>query len=167
MIVRMKVRVMNKKAMSISIILLVILTLILVTVNITYFLLRERNIQKTINMPAELEALHIKEAQINYRLQNIFDRATEDFKAKQGKGVFIKDFKKESERYRTEVPLVDIMDQVDRQLAVENIKITNQSLIFELDITLNMAKWVDEKLVFDVEYTYTKKFEKVFKVKSA
>ena len=157
---------LNKKAMSIPIVLLVILTLILVTVNITYFILREGGIQKTINVPSAMDSLYVKEAQINYRLQDVFDKATEDFKVKEGKEVFIENFKTELGKYKRDWDFIVVLDDVESQLTEDNINLTNKSLVLKLDIQLGMTHLIKGREVLDINYFYIKKFEKIFKVES-
>jgi hypothetical protein len=157
---------MNKKAMSIAIILLVVLTLILVTLSITYFILRERNLRETIHIPSELDALYARESEINFQLKRVFERATENFRREQGKDIFIRNFNSELDRYR-ESALSGVLSQIEIQLNPENVILTDESLILELDIQLTTSKSIKGREILDIDYNYTKRFEKIFKVESA
>ena len=147
---------MNKKAMSIPIVLLVILTLILITVSLFYFNIKQKNVKETITIPNEIDRVYASELQLNYHLQEIFDNATRNFKFEDGKQKFIDDFKIRLEKY----DFIENKEEIKLQIVDENIELILDKITLTLNIGLSKKQEVDGKEIINIEHNYEKSFEK-------
>jgi len=160
----------NKKAgMSIPIVVLVIFTLVLTLVTLAYFSTRDETDKKTLIVPGIIDGVYLEEAQLNYLLEDIFNKASKDLKFEDGKEVFINNFKKELERYKSEGEGYSIegLEQVHKQindeiLMGEGLELNEEKITLKLGIEL-FAGNINEKEDIKINYKYEKEFEKVFK----
>jgi len=158
---------MNKKAMSIPILLLLILTLVLIVTTLFYFNIKQKDVKDTILIPDEVDRVYVKGIQINYYLQDIFDNSVKDFKFEDGKQVFIGNFKKELERYKKDESFImNELSQVENQIVEDNIELNEEKVVLNLYLEILGGKEIDGKKVINIKYNYDKKFEKVFKLEN-
>ena len=166
----MKTLIKNKKAgMSIPIVVLVLFTLVLVIVSLFHFSVRDKNNKQTLMIPSAIDELYTEEARLNFHLQNIFDKACENFQQGQGKEVFIENFKKELGFFKdkTDKYMMQGLEQVEQQLLNQtiiekNLILDSKKLVLTLQINLLKSK-IREKQDLILNYRYEKTFEKVFK----
>src|SRR3989344_9684166 len=92
---------MKNEAVSIPIILMVISSLILSIISLTYFVFKNNNTAEIIKISDELDQVYLEQALLNFYLQDVFDKAVENFNPSQGKPLFIDNFKKEYLKYKS------------------------------------------------------------------
>lgn len=155
---------MNKKAVSISILLLVISSLILSITSLSYLSIKNKDVKRTIGVSGEIDKLYLKESLLNFYLEDIFEKAVKDFNYLNGKRAFIDNFRKELERYKDKNGLYPIneLKQVEN-ISEENLELSENRLGLKLNLELKevYVDNYDEGGVFT--YNYEKDFEKVFK----
>lgn len=155
---------MNKKAVSISILLLVISSLILSITSLSYFSIKNRDIKKTIGVSNEIDKLYLKESLLSFYLDDVFEKTVKDFNYVNGKQVFIDNFKKELEKYKDKNGLYPMTELKQAEsISEENLELLNDKLVLRLKLELKevYVKEYDESGIFI--YSYEKEFEKVFK----
>lgn len=145
----------NKKGMSISIVLLVVLTLILVFLTIGYFIVNQEERTSILSVPDTLDLVYNQETYLNFYLQNIFDKASGNFKFPEGKGVFIERFKNELLNLK-----INGLENIENQINESNIDLTKDKLVLNLNLVLEEK---NEERGIEARYNYKKSFEKVFK----
>jgi len=149
---------LNKKAdMSIPIVLLVLLTLVLTSFSLYSFVLREKNIKETMQVPLIIDIVYIEEAELNYYLQDIFDRSVSLNSVE-----FINNFENELAKYKGEdgIYLNKWLEQVEGQ--AENVEIDDGRISLVLDIEMKGRQTVGKQDVMGLDYNYKKVFEKNF-----
>lgn len=162
-----KMNKMNKKAMSIPIVLLVILTLILIVTSLFYFNIKQKDVKETMMIPDEIDKVYIKQVQLNYYLDDIFDRSTKDFELGDGKQAFIENYTKELSRYKVNGNwIMDELGQVESQIVENNVELNETAIILKLSLEILGEKEIDGKEVINIKYNYDRKFEKVFKLEN-
>lgn len=147
----------NRKAMSISIVLLVILTLILVTLSIGYFIVSQNKVSEILTVPSAIDSVYADSIFFNFYLDTIFDRASKDFQFKDGKGKFI-------EKFNEEISKTVFYSYYDNEISYSSIsedktELSENKLALSLDITISY-KFNDKKGI-GIEYNYKKIFEKI------
>lgn len=151
----------NKKAMSIPIVLLVLLTLILITTSLFYFNIKQKNVKETMMIPDEIDRIYVKELQLNYYLQDIFDKAFEGITAENSQEQLIDNFKRELARYKVNDKfIVPEFSQIELQINREHITFENGKAIARFDIVLENKVTAKDKIIFSAVYAYEKTFEK-------
>ena len=149
---------LNKRAdMSIPIVLLVLLTLVLTSFSLYSFILREKNVEETIQVPLIIDVVYIEEAELNYYLQDIFDKSVSLNSAE-----FINNFENELSKYRDDggIYLNKWLEQVEGQ--AENVEIDNGNISLVLDIKMKGRQTEGKRNVMTLDYNYKKRFEKNF-----
>ncbi len=150
----------NKKAVSIPILILVLSALVLITTSLFYFNIKARDIEKTVKIHSEIDKIYLKEALLNFYLEEIFDKSigTDN---KQG---FIENFKKELNNYKDKYGNYPIeeLKQVENKIVEENIELNEDKLILKFDLELKQY-YLSEKQNIIFSYNYKKEFQKVFK----
>ena len=151
-------RKMNKKAVSIPVLIFFVLTIVLLFTSLVYFSLEQKSVDKAVSTTDDLDKVYIEESKLNFYLQDIFDKSVKDFKIEQGKTVFINYYLEELSKYNSDGWYDENLKQVKDQINEGNIVIDGKRLVLVLNIAIN----VDGK---DVKgsYKYEKRFEKVFK----
>lgn len=91
---------MNKKAISISLLLLALSSLVLSSVSITYFIVRDKDAHDVFVASNQIGDFYRAEAVFNHHLDNLFAKAVDDFDFSQGKQGFIDNYRKEMEEYQ-------------------------------------------------------------------
>ncbi len=154
---------MNKKAVSISILLLVVSVLILSITSLSYLSIKNKDIKKTFGVSSEIDKLYLKESLLNFYLDDIFEKSARDFNYVNGKRVFIDNFMRELENYKDKngnYPIEELKQA--ESISEERLELSENKLILNLKLELKEV-YVnnDESGVFT--YNYEKRFEKVFK----
>jgi hypothetical protein len=161
----------NKKASSISIVLLVMLTLLVISVSLFYFMLSKKDIDKKVYISSLIDSVYIKEEILNYEVQNILENSCKDYTIEDGKSAFISEFSDELDKYKNSTGgyYIPELKQAEEQLKEENIELIQSSngepnkLILKIVFTLGKSQVKAGFDEFKVDYFYTKEFEKVFK----
>ena len=154
----MSIKMMNKKAVSFAIFLLVLSSIVLTSTTLTYFYLKNADIEKQIRVSSEIDKVYLKEQLINFYLKDIFDKSSREFNG--DKQIFINNLKKELESYKDKnnnYPIEELK-AIEEQLLIDNIEILGNKLILSLNIVI-----INEADNIFITYSYNKKFEKVFK----
>lgn len=148
---------MNKKSMSISIMLLVVLTLVTVGVSLTYFVLSDKKINYSLKIPNQIDSVYSEEAYLNFYLKDLFKKASSDLKLNDEKQVFIDKINENLKDYNDPY-LIKNMGQITNQLKEENIEITKEKLIWKIEFVLEDKS----QEAIEIKYNYKKEFEKKF-----
>mgnify|MGYP001595905303 FL=1 len=158
---------MNKKAVSISILLLVVSSLILSITSLSYFSIKNRDIKKTIGVSSEIDKLYLKESLLNFYLRDVFEKAVMESSISSdietSKNVFIDNFRKELEKYKDKNGLYPMTELKQAEsIGEESLELSEDKLVLRLNLELKevYVKEYDENGVFI--YDYEKEFEKVF-----
>jgi hypothetical protein len=160
----------NKKASSISIVLLVMLTILIISISLVYFMFSKKETNKEVYISSLIDSISIKEGILNYEIQNILENSCKDYTIEDGKSVFISKFLDELNKYKNSSGSYYILElnQAEEQLKEENIELIQSSnqepnkLILKIVFTLGKSQVKDGFDVFKVNYTYTKEFSKGF-----
>ena len=148
----------NKKAVSFAIFLLVLSSIVLTSIALTYFYLKDNDIEKRIRVSSEIDKAYLKEQLINFYLKNIFDKASQEFNG--DKQIIINNLKRELESYKdkkNDYPIEELQ-AIEEQLTLDNINISDNRLILSLNVVIT-----NDAYGMFINYSYNKKFEKVFK----
>lgn len=149
----------GKKA-DVAITLLVLMTLALTLATLYMFNTHVNKVSSTIQDSRFLDKIYYNEEKINFYTNEIVEKAIASMKGKT-KEEFIDNFKKELEKYKkNETYIVDGLSQLDEQLNVNNVEISDK----EVSISFNIK--IDEKYKekFIVSYAYNKKFTRNFNI---
>ncbi|MEK6830940.1 MAG: hypothetical protein AABX77_02830 [Nanoarchaeota archaeon] len=159
---------MNKKAISISILLLVISSLILSILSLAYFMTKNNDIKRTISFSNGIDEVYLKEDLLNFYLQDIFDKAVRDLEAildsVDSGQAFINSFKKELNDYKDKngnYPMKELQ-QAENQISEENVELTDNKLVLKLHLEIKKS-YISGEEGGTFTYNYEKQFEKVFK----
>jgi len=145
----------NKKAMSLSIVILVMLAMLLSISALAIFMIRGKNLSMRANI-VDLERIYAKETLINYYIEELIRESTEG-NSLIDEETFIKNFKENLKIYKKSGNYEPYeLIQVEEQLNELNLDIYGNELHLILDINLednidNYAK---------ITYSYRKTFEK-------
>ncbi len=143
--------VCNKKAgVSISIVLLVLATLILVISSLFYFHIRADDLTGDISSAVFLEEIYSKEVKLNFYLENVFDKCSENFVSEEE---FVNCFIEKIELYGGSDIVVEGLEQIEGQL--DEIVFDGRKLGIEFDLLIEE----DFEDGLSVSYEYKKSFE--------
>ena len=151
----------DKRAMSISIVLLVIMVFVIIGICLVYFILNERATGATIHIPDRIESLYARENYLNFYLQDIFEKSSKDFRYEEGASSFIEKFKNNLNDYKDKNGsyLIGGLYQVEMQINNESsVELTKDKLM----LTLNLILEDKSEEGISVKYSYKKVFEKNF-----
>ena len=156
----------NKKGMSLAIVLLVIATLVLVSTALITFYVREKSYEDKIAAAGFLQDVYTKEAKINFYAYNVLENINSENKAKED---IIKEFRNELSKYKES----DWEFILDRNGALQKYKESDWIFTIKEDdvkinpisipLIINITKIVkDDKgnEIFSATYVYDKTFEK-------
>jgi len=152
---------MNTRASAIAVGLLVLATLVLSVLSLAFFIIEENRARDKIIVSGDVDEIYVKEDLLNFYIQDIFDKASEDFLIEEGVGVFEENFKRELGNYKTsdgKFPIMDlegVEDIVDEGLG-DNIEVSGDRLVLRLDL---FVERVSGKL--DIDYSYQKEFVRI------
>lgn len=155
---------LNKKAVSISILLLVISALVISVIALTYFYTKNNDIRRVIRVSNKIDEIYVKESLLNFYLQDIFDKAVKGFDFSSGKQGFVDSFKKELNNYKDEngsYPIEELK-QVE-SIGEEDVELLEEKLVLKLNLEIKNS-YVEESYEGGMfVYKYEKEFQKVFK----
>ncbi len=156
----------NKKAMSMAIIVLVLLTLILVTLTITYFITSKKINVDTLKVSESIESTYRAARYLDYEMNIVFLRASQNFSYSEGKSKFIEKFNEEFNKYDDLKNKEILSDIAKNEFYVEyssvdesRVMLTPQRLALTMDISITNKTALSEGLL-GVKYNYRKIFEK-------
>jgi len=119
---------MNKKGMELALGLFIGFTLVFIIVSLTFFHLRETDIQDTLYTPGVVDEVYIREIGLDYYLDDIFEKSVDDFKFEDGKQEFIDHFKSNLEDYK----VIEEFENLEEQLIEDNIELTSEGIVLRL-----------------------------------
>ncbi|MFA5857061.1 MAG: hypothetical protein WC867_06880 [Candidatus Pacearchaeota archaeon] len=153
---------MNKKSMSISIVLLVIMTLVLVGVSLTYFIIKENNNQQLLQVSSSIDYLSIEESHLDITLDKLFLESVVGIKTLDSKQIFIDRLNENIPKYQDYYFLKNL-NSIKEQVKEENIEINTEGINWKVEFIIESVK-NNPKNTLNANYLYSRKFEKVFKV---
>jgi len=159
---------MNKKAVSLPILLLVITSLVLSIISLTYFIIKENNVHEIISISSQLDQIYLNELLLNFYVQDVFDNSVVGINPNSGKQAFIDNFRGELVNYKDknsrypvdELALVELKILEDN--IIDSVELNEEKLIFRLPLTIRTGYTSAEDDI-SLSYDYIKEFEKVFK----
>jgi len=159
-----KLNYRNKRAVSGSIGILVVVTLLLTVLSIFSFLKENSNINKEMLVSDSVDLAYFEKIQLDYILEDIFNKAAAGFNVAQGKEVFINQFKSEMADYKLVNGDYGLrgLKGVEGQLVESNVEVSEDSLVLNLELEVQ-GHYVSEEDLVIVNYNYKKRLEKVFK----
>ena len=154
---------MSNKAVSFPIMLLVITTLVLTIFSLAYFIQKQNQDLNSISVSNEMDKLYLQQIKLDFYLQDIFDKTTNDFDLSLGETEFRTLFRSEMEKYKDknnnypirELALVDL--NLEKNM---NVQITSNEIILDLLMVIDNGVAPND---IKITYTYNKKFRKIFK----
>lgn len=148
---------MNKKA-DISVLLLVLMTLILVVSALFIFNLNSKKVEAKIIEYNSLNDIYSREKEINFYINDIMERIGSRIdKNINIKDEFIKNFKKELERYKNEnVFYIKELEQLESQLIVNNLEYADKTV--KINFNIHLEKRFDNIIII---YSYKKEFSRI------
>ena len=162
----------NKRGISIPIVFLVLTTLLLTSIALYQFITENKNRQLTLEVPNNINSIYLKEAYLDYYLEDIFKKSIKDFTYSQGKEVFIENFRGNLNEYKDKdgryiIPELNI---VEREIPNFNVELNENHIVLNVNITIADSYSLlaeptnnQNKKIISVSYNYEKSFEKVFK----
>jgi len=156
----------NKKAISIPIVLLVIFTIIITSTSLFYFVISKKDFSTRLIIPNTIDSIYLEETYLDYYLNEIFERSINDFSKINGKEVFIENFKSNLIEYKDKNGnyVLKSLREVEVSLDSEDVILTGESLVLNIDILISESKEIEGYEVLYVSYNYENSLEKVFKV---
>lgn len=148
-------RSFGKKAVSISILYLVISAFVLSLMALTIFYFNDKKIADIMRVPDSIDLIYIKQRQLDYNLQEVFENAVKDFEYEDGKIDFIDRFKKELGKYKDKE-----FRLIEAKVSEENIELTEEKLVFNLRLELELKDFFYDEFI-DVKFPYSKNFIKL------
>ena len=148
---------MNKKGMSLSIMLLTLLTLVLVVTTLFYFNVKRNKEHEKLLIPKVIDEVYVREAEINFYINDMIKKSiTEDV----SEGVFLNNFKIELNNSKDKQGnyIVSELEQL-KGIDEEDVEIKDGKLFFEVSIKIE-DKLIDDYEVISVSYNFNKVFEK-------
>lgn len=157
----------KKAGTPLSIILLVLLTICLILLTLYTFNSRQKDIKEVMNLPSQLDKVYTQEIEMNYYLQTAFDKACSNFSISDGKEKFADIFKNELNKLKLSNGkyLIEDIGQFEGVTA-SDIEINDfesgKKLVLNLNGKIYYDKTESRINLINIEYSYFKKFEKVF-----
>jgi hypothetical protein len=148
---------MNKKAVSLSVVLLVLSCFVLISLSLTFFVIKEKDALGKIGISSDIDEIYVRQALLNFYVQDIFDRASEDFLIEEGASRFVSNFKEELGGYRDgggNYPIGELgeLENVDESM----VELLEDRLILRVD--LNAKSRLEH---MDIDYSYQKEFVRI------
>ena len=150
---------LNKKAVSLSILLLTLSSLVLSGLSLFYFYSLNNEINEIIDLHTNIDKIYEKKDLVDFYVNDIFENCVKDFEITSSEQAFLENFKNTLKNYKDENGnyFVEELQQLE-SVNEENIDINENTLTLHLTISIK-EEWPDIKTV----YVYEKRFEKVFK----
>jgi len=157
---------MNKKGVSIPILLLVISCLIITAISLTYFIIKDRDIDEGNRISTEIDVVYLEQMLLNFYLQDVFDKSLIGFNG--NKQDFLNSFRIELLKYKDKEGKYPIDSLALFELKMLNedysdrVLIRDNEIVFTLDLQVKRGHTVRDSKLF-MTYNYIKEFGKVFK----
>jgi len=149
--------VLNKKGLAIPIGILTVLVILLIVYTSYYVLARERNVRGEIDVSV-MDKLYVSELELNFILENIFERVSEDALIEGGEDVFVRRFLEELKSYKVgDKYSIDGLEEIENEIgeSVEFVDV-GRKIILSVDVVL-----VESGEGVKVSYDYKRVFERV------
>ena len=148
---------MNKKGVSIAIVVLVLMTLVIIGAILYIFITHSDKIGTEIGDARVLNDFYLRENEINFYAYNIMENAALKT-GKQGKlevSNFVKNFKEELNNYKDDkgVYIFDFLSVIENQVSEKNVVIKDRKVSMNLGI-----KFSKDFGKLSVSYLYNKEF---------
>ncbi len=161
-------KLIDKKGMSMAIIVLVVLTLILVVLTLTYFITSKQINVETLKVSESIESTYRTARYLDYEMSIVFLRASQNFTYAEGKSKFIEKFNEELNKY-DDLKNKEIWSDIAKNQFYINfssidegrVELTPEKLVMMMDINITNKTALSEGLL-GVKYNYRKIFEKKF-----
>ena len=145
----------NKRGMSIAIVLLVLGTLILCTYSLYSFTTRDKYFEDTLGVSQLVGTAYEREQEINFFIQDILN----SIKNPSNEDDFISKFSSELDKYKVNGEFYPIeLEQVKKQLVSENVIKENGRYGVKLSITISASNEGKNAKRDSVNYTYERRF---------
>ncbi len=156
----------NKKAMSIAITFLVLFSIAIMVLILFYLNLQKQDAKEKITIFNTLDKVYIESNLLDYYTEKIFKSSGSNFKPSNTKSEFIIEFLSNLNEYKNSegIYFVPGLKQIEAQINEENILLNSSRLKLKLNINSEKCLLKDGKKIIDIKYTYSKTFEKVFKL---
>jgi len=128
----------DKRAMSISIVLLVIMVIVTIGICLAYFILYTIGTGNTIHISDSIDSIYVRENYLNFYINDIFEKSTQNFKISDGKAKFIENFKNNLNGYKDVNGnyVVSDLGQVEAQVNEGNVNLDNNMISISLNLVL-------------------------------
>jgi len=150
---------MNKKAMSISIVLLVALTLVLVIITLFYFVINEKGKSSILNIPTQIDSVYSDSDYFDFYFNNAFQKAADGIRPEEGADVFIQKLKDELNKTLFFPAAGSYIEY--NHINESSVEISNNIIALNLDVDVINNKSLGSGEL-GIRYSYTKRFEKKF-----
>jgi len=131
---------MNKRAVSIPILILVLTAIGLSVLSLSYFIVKGNDINNVIKISNEIDEIYLKEQLLNFYLQDIFDKAAFGFNG--DKKAFVDSFRRELLNYKDKNGLYSIGELAFVELKIieddfiDDVQVIGNSLILRMDLSI-------------------------------
>ncbi len=155
----LKFKYMNKRAISVAIMILALSAVILFGLSLLYFNFLDNKYKETLDIHGNLDEIYYKKELLRFYLSQAFDNSVKNFNLGLEKTVFIDNFRKELSNFKNdEGYLINELNEIELGLNEENLEINENKLVLTINLKL-INEWSDIKTI----YIYEEKFEKIFK----
>jgi len=156
---------MNKKAISVPILLLALSCAFLTLSSLAYFIIIDSNTGEIIRVSQEIDNVYLEEILLNFYVQDIFDKAVVGFNG--DKQAFLDNFRRELLKIKNKNGLYPV-----DSLALLDLRFQNEDLASNVEVTANSITFRPELIIkqgyssedddISITYTYVKEFAKGF-----
>lgn len=152
---------MNKKSVSLPIVILVISMMVLLIFSLIIFYNREKEFKETIKLPEALDKFYVQKILIESNLEEVFESASDDFVSKEK---FIEKFKERLVFYENSEGkyILNGFDGIKEQIIEENVELSQEKLVLKLNVFLE-DNFIEEGYEVNMKYSYELALEKLFK----
>ena len=152
---------MNKKSVSLPIVILVISMMVLLIFSLIIFYNREKEFKETIKLPEALDKFYVQKILIESNLEEVFESASDDFVSKEK---FIEKFKERLVFYENSEGkyIFNGFDGIKEQIIEENVELSQEKLVLKLNVFLE-DNFIEEGYEVNMKYSYELALEKLFK----
>lgn len=152
---------MNKKSVSLPIVILVISMMVLLIFSLIIFYNREKEFKETIKLPEALDKFYVQKILIESNLEGVFESASDNFVSKEK---FIEKFKERLVFYENSEGkyILNGFDGIKEQIIEENVELSQEKLVLKLNVFLE-DNFIEEGYEVNMKYSYELALEKLFK----
>ncbi|MBT4166481.1 hypothetical protein HOE04_05565 [archaeon] len=153
---------MNKKGISLSILVFVVASIVLLGLSLVSFSLRDRDIDESLGVYNGVDEIYIKKVQLDYYLDSVFERSVVDgeegFVFGEGVEGFVEKFREEFALRKLE-GFEEVDMYVNGDGFIEGVSIVDGKVVLKFEVVL-----ISEVRGASLKYNYNQIFEKTFKV---